>query len=138
MECDAVSWRRRWFVKPGLTGLARIHDETGHEPETELRYDVEYIRRQSLWFDLKIVIRQIWKVLFRRVGHRESRNIDVVPIVNRSAVGACRMPGSTTPDSGRRSTCVLQYLPISLLCLRKRKSGLETLPRVCPLFGTDL
>ena len=62
MERGAGQWRRRWFVKPGLTGLAQIRGATGHEPETKLRHDVEYIRRQSLWFDLKIVIRQLWQV----------------------------------------------------------------------------
>jgi len=55
-------WRRRWFVRPGLTGLAQIRGATGHDPVEKLRYDVEYIRRQSLWFDLKIVIRQLWQV----------------------------------------------------------------------------
>jgi lipopolysaccharide/colanic/teichoic acid biosynthesis glycosyltransferase len=55
-------WRRRWFVRPGLTGLAQINGATGHEPEEKLRYDIEYIRRQSFWFDLKIVVRQIWGV----------------------------------------------------------------------------
>ena len=63
METDAQAWRRRWFVKPGLTGLAQINDVTGHEPQRKLRYDVEYIRRQSFWFDLKIVTRQVWTVL---------------------------------------------------------------------------
>jgi len=53
-------WRRRWFVRPGLTGLAQINEATGHEPEEKLRYDIEYIRRQSSGFDLKIVVRQIW------------------------------------------------------------------------------
>ena len=46
----------------GLTGLAQINDATGHEPDRKLRYDLEYIRKQSFWFDLKIVIRQIWQV----------------------------------------------------------------------------
>jgi exopolysaccharide biosynthesis polyprenyl glycosylphosphotransferase len=55
-------WRRRWFVKPGLTGLAQIRGATGTDPETKLRYDIEYIRRQSFWFDLRIVIRQLWQV----------------------------------------------------------------------------
>jgi len=27
-----------------------------------LRFDIEYIRKQSFWFDLKIVIRQLWMV----------------------------------------------------------------------------
>jgi len=63
MESNAEAWRSRWFVKPGLTGLAQINDVTGYEPEEKLRYDVEYIRRQSFWFDMKIVLRQIWKVL---------------------------------------------------------------------------
>jgi lipopolysaccharide/colanic/teichoic acid biosynthesis glycosyltransferase len=63
MEIDAKQWRRRWFVKPGLTGLAQINDATGASPKEKLRYDIEYIRQQSFWFDLKIVIRQIWQVL---------------------------------------------------------------------------
>ncbi|MFB6151954.1 MAG: sugar transferase [Haloarculaceae archaeon] len=63
METAADSWRRRWFVRPGLTGLAQINDATGYDPEEKLRHDVEYIRRQSFWFDLTVVIRQVWLVL---------------------------------------------------------------------------
>jgi lipopolysaccharide/colanic/teichoic acid biosynthesis glycosyltransferase len=63
IQREGVDWSKRWFVKPGLTGLAQIHDVTGHEPGVKLRYDLEYVRQQSFWFDLKIVIRQIWKVL---------------------------------------------------------------------------
>jgi lipopolysaccharide/colanic/teichoic acid biosynthesis glycosyltransferase len=62
METWTDLWRRRWFVKPGLTGLAQINDATGFDPEEKLRYDVAYIRSQSFWFDLKIVIRQLWMV----------------------------------------------------------------------------
>jgi lipopolysaccharide/colanic/teichoic acid biosynthesis glycosyltransferase len=63
MERGAAEWRSRWFVKPGLTGLAQVQGVTGTDPETKLRYDVEYIRRQSFWFDLKIVIRQVYMVV---------------------------------------------------------------------------
>jgi lipopolysaccharide/colanic/teichoic acid biosynthesis glycosyltransferase len=62
MESDARTWRRRWFIKPGLTGLAQINDATGHDPKEKLRYDVTYIRNQSFWFDLKILVRQLWMV----------------------------------------------------------------------------
>jgi lipopolysaccharide/colanic/teichoic acid biosynthesis glycosyltransferase len=62
MDEAVLQWRRRWFVRPGLTGLAQINDVTGHEPERKLRYDVEYIRRQSFRFDVAIVIRQLWQV----------------------------------------------------------------------------
>ena len=58
-----VKWRKRWFVKPGLTGLAQINDVTGAEPARKLQYDMEYVQKQSIWFDMKIVIRQVWKVL---------------------------------------------------------------------------
>jgi len=63
IEEGVLQWRRRWFVRPGLTGLAQINDVTGHEPKAKLRYDVEYIRKQSFRYDVMIVIRQIWKVL---------------------------------------------------------------------------
>ena len=60
LEEEAIQWRKRWFVKPGLTGLAQINDVSSTDPETKLRYDLEYIRRQTFWFDVKIVIRQLW------------------------------------------------------------------------------
>jgi lipopolysaccharide/colanic/teichoic acid biosynthesis glycosyltransferase len=47
IERDVEDWPSRWFVKPGLTGLAQINDATGHEPDRKLRYDLEYIRKQS-------------------------------------------------------------------------------------------
>lgn len=70
MERDVREWRRRWFVKPGLTGLAQINDATGHQPEEKLRYDIEYIRCQSVWFDSKIVVRQFWKVFHDAMDSR--------------------------------------------------------------------
>jgi len=62
LEEQADTWRKRWFVKPGLTGLAQIHDASSVEPETKLRYDLQYVREQSFSYDLKIVARQLWKV----------------------------------------------------------------------------
>ncbi|MFH5801512.1 sugar transferase [Haladaptatus sp. CMAA 1911] len=63
IETGVVEWRKRWFIKPGLTGLAQISDATGHEPAKKLRYDIEYIRRQTFWFDVQIVTRQLWQVV---------------------------------------------------------------------------
>jgi lipopolysaccharide/colanic/teichoic acid biosynthesis glycosyltransferase len=68
LENQTEAWRRRWFVKPGLTGLAQINDVSSTDPDAKLRYDVEYIRSQSFWFDLKIVIRQLWMVIEDLVG----------------------------------------------------------------------
>jgi exopolysaccharide biosynthesis polyprenyl glycosylphosphotransferase len=61
--CRSVAtWQQRWFVRPGLTGLAQINDVTSTEPTEKLRYDVAYIRNQSFWFDLRILLRQLWMV----------------------------------------------------------------------------
>jgi lipopolysaccharide/colanic/teichoic acid biosynthesis glycosyltransferase len=59
LEQSVANWRKRWFVKPGLTGLAQINGVSSTDPDRKLRFDVEYIRQQSFWFDLKIVTRQI-------------------------------------------------------------------------------
>lgn len=63
IERGVADWSSRWSVKPGLTGLAQINGASGHEPDWRLRYDLEYIRKQSFWFDLKICIRQVWGVM---------------------------------------------------------------------------
>jgi lipopolysaccharide/colanic/teichoic acid biosynthesis glycosyltransferase len=48
--------------------LAQIRGVTGHEPAEKLRNDLEYIRRQSLSFDVRIVVREISDVLSDLVG----------------------------------------------------------------------
>ena len=62
LEDDAEMWRKRWFVKPGLTGLAQINDASSVDPGVKLRYDLQYVREQSFVYDTKIVARQLWKV----------------------------------------------------------------------------
>ena len=47
LEENTDSWRKRWFVKPGLTGLAQINDAKSTDPDEKLRYDLRYIREQS-------------------------------------------------------------------------------------------
>jgi len=63
IKTGVTDWHKRWFVKPGLTGPAQVNDITGAEPDAKLRYDILYVREQSLGYDLKIVARQIWKVV---------------------------------------------------------------------------
>jgi lipopolysaccharide/colanic/teichoic acid biosynthesis glycosyltransferase len=46
----------RHKVKGGLTGWAQVHGLRGNTSiEKRLEYDLEYARRWSLWFDLRIL-----------------------------------------------------------------------------------
>ncbi|MXR41854.1 DUF1970 domain-containing protein [Halobaculum sp. WSA2] len=63
IQTGVVDWQKRWFVKPGLTGPAQVSGVTGVEPDQKLRYDLEYVRDQSLGYDFKLVTRQVWIVL---------------------------------------------------------------------------
>ncbi|WP_262180159.1 sugar transferase [Haloarcula laminariae] len=62
IEANVDEWRSRWFVKPGLTGMAQINGVTGSQPAQKVRYDIQYIRKRSFWFDTKIVLRQLYNV----------------------------------------------------------------------------
>lgn len=63
LQRQVGEWQKRWFVKPGLTGLAQIREISSTNPEQKLRYDLDYIRQQSFLFDVKIVLRQVYKVV---------------------------------------------------------------------------
>jgi lipopolysaccharide/colanic/teichoic acid biosynthesis glycosyltransferase len=61
----------RQRAKPGITGLAQInhhYDRSVDDVRTKVQYDLEYIRRRSLWEDLRIMLRTIPVILFRRGG----------------------------------------------------------------------
>jgi len=60
--------RRRLLVKPGITGWALIHGRNLLTWEERIEYDVWYVEHQSLWLDLKIVLKTLWVVLVQREG----------------------------------------------------------------------
>ena len=55
----------RLKVKPGLTGLAQVNGGYDLKPEEKIVWDVEYIKKRSLWLDAKILFKTIKVVLFR-------------------------------------------------------------------------
>jgi lipopolysaccharide/colanic/teichoic acid biosynthesis glycosyltransferase len=61
----------RQRAKPGITGLAQInhhYDRSLDDVRTKVSFDLEYIRRQSLREDLRIMLKTLPVVLFRRGG----------------------------------------------------------------------
>lgn len=61
----------RHWAKPGITGLAQInlsYDTCLDDVRAKVRYDLEYIRRQSVSEDLRIMLCTMPAMLFRRGG----------------------------------------------------------------------
>ena len=61
----------RQRTKPGITGLAQInqhYDRSLDDVRRKVHYDLEYIRHQSVRQDLRIMLRTVPVVLFRRGG----------------------------------------------------------------------
>ena len=61
----------RQKARPGITGHAQVnleYDSSVDDVRTKLRYDLEYIQRRSLLTDLKIMLKTIPVILFRRGG----------------------------------------------------------------------
>ena len=54
---------RRLQVKPGLTGLAQVSGGYDLGPEEKIVYDMEYIRHQSVWMDLRCMLMTVHIVL---------------------------------------------------------------------------
>ncbi len=59
-----ASWAERCSVRPGITGLAQAVQRSEGSQESRLALDLQYVREQSLWFDLKIM----WLTLSRLSG----------------------------------------------------------------------
>jgi exopolysaccharide biosynthesis polyprenyl glycosylphosphotransferase len=59
-------YRTRLVIRPGLTGWAQVRYDYGSTDEdalVKLQYDLYYIRHQSLWLDLNILVRTVGRVL---------------------------------------------------------------------------
>jgi lipopolysaccharide/colanic/teichoic acid biosynthesis glycosyltransferase len=61
----------RLAVRPGLTGIATIYIPKDAHPRRKFRYDRLYIRRQSVWLDIRLIALSFW-ISFR--GKWETRD----------------------------------------------------------------
>ncbi len=71
LEKDIPFYRRRFAVKPGITGWAQVkhkYDESVEDVVQKLKYDFYYIENMSLLLDLKIIFLTLYMVIFRK-GH---------------------------------------------------------------------
>lgn len=64
------NYHNRFFVPPGLTGLAQVYGSYDTPPHQKLRYDLLYIKNYSFLFDIKLIFLSFW-ITFR--GKWESR-----------------------------------------------------------------
>jgi lipopolysaccharide/colanic/teichoic acid biosynthesis glycosyltransferase len=59
-------WFDRFAVKPGITGLWQVSGRSELTMEDMVRLDIEYVRRRSFWFNLRILVRTLPVVLSAR------------------------------------------------------------------------
>ncbi len=62
-------YRTRFFVKPGITGLAQTSGYRGEVPDSNLLFqrvqcDLRYITSWSIWLDVQITFKTLWHVFF--------------------------------------------------------------------------
>lgn len=68
---DLPNYRLRQRARPGITGWAQInhtYDTSIDDVRAKIRYDLEYLERQSLAEDLKIMVKTVPVMLFRQSG----------------------------------------------------------------------
>lgn len=71
LRANIAEYPLRQRAKPGITGLAQInqhYDACLDDVRKKVQFDLEYIQRQSLLEDLKIMVKTVPVVLLRRGG----------------------------------------------------------------------
>ena len=57
---DVPGFAERASVRPGLTGIAQIYAPRDIPRRLKFRYDLLYVRRQSVWLDVRLVLLSFW------------------------------------------------------------------------------
>lgn len=69
--------RKRHNVRGGLTGLAQVSGRNNISWEDKFDYDLKYIEKISLWKDIAIIIKTVFKVLKRSDIARDGTESDI-------------------------------------------------------------
>ena len=66
-------FRHRMSVRPGLTSLATLYLPKDAARKRKFRYDLVYIRRRSLWLDVRLIGLSLWVSLSGRWETRQNK-----------------------------------------------------------------
>ncbi len=69
---DVPGFGERCAVRPGLTGVAQIYAPRDVVRRQKFRYDKLYIRRQSFWLDVRLILLSFW-ITFRGTWETRGR-----------------------------------------------------------------
>ena len=93
--------RRRHQVRPGITGWAQIHGRNSLGWDERLTHDIWYVEHQSLWLDVRILVRT-FGVWMRRSGIHAVGEATMFELRPRSSVPAPQKePGSISRPAYR-------------------------------------
>ena len=67
-------FRRRMGVRPGLTSLATLYLPKDADRRRKFRYDLLYIRRRSLWLDVRLIALSLLVSVSGRWETRQNKN----------------------------------------------------------------
>jgi lipopolysaccharide/colanic/teichoic acid biosynthesis glycosyltransferase len=67
-KAEIPGYAARFLVPPGITGVAQLRGGYYTTPRDKLRYDLIYLRRRSLPFDLAVILLTFVKILNRWLG----------------------------------------------------------------------
>jgi len=67
---DVPGFADRCAVRPGLTGIAQVYAPRDVVRRRKFRYDRFYVRRQSFWFDVRLIALSFWITFRGRWEHR--------------------------------------------------------------------
>jgi lipopolysaccharide/colanic/teichoic acid biosynthesis glycosyltransferase len=57
---EIAGYRERHSVRPGLTGLTQVYAPRDIKRASKFRLDLLYLKRASLWLDLKLIVLSFW------------------------------------------------------------------------------
>jgi lipopolysaccharide/colanic/teichoic acid biosynthesis glycosyltransferase len=78
----------RHRVTPGLTGVAQIYADRDIPRRDKFRYDLVYVRRRSVWLDVRLIALSVWITLRGKWEYRGDKLARPAPPSPVSRIGA--------------------------------------------------
>jgi lipopolysaccharide/colanic/teichoic acid biosynthesis glycosyltransferase len=65
-NCSPEFRRQRASVRPGISGLAQVHGRSQLTADEAFAYDLEYVKRHGVFFDIRLILKTALAVLLPR------------------------------------------------------------------------